>query len=424
MRNSMAFKFIETSFDVGSDGHFGGFGGAYVPEVLRQPLIELETAYRAAQQDPGFLAQVNDLFNNFVGRPTPLHFCKNLTESQGGANIYIKNEGLAHTGAHKINHCIGQAVLAERMGKKKIVAETGAGQHGLATATVAALFGFECIVYMGEVDYNRQRPNVFYMEQLGATVVPVTDGTRRLKDAAIAAMKHWTSNIHDTYFLLGSVIGPHPYPTIVKDFQTVVGLEVEQQFKALTGKDAPDYCVACVGGGSNALGLFNPFLDNEDVRLIGVEAGGHGVDVKGGHASKISGQATIGVVEGYKSLFLQDKNGQISDTHSISAGVDYSGIGPQHAQLHQEGRVEYVAVTDDEALVGLTTLAKNEGVIAALESSHAIAYAMRLARDTPKGQNIVVNVSGRGDKDIFITANKLSPKKWSAYLQSQINETY
>ncbi|WP_350333152.1 tryptophan synthase subunit beta [Coralliovum pocilloporae] len=417
----MTFEFIETAYDVDDKGHFGEFGGAYVPEVLRQPLLDLEAEYRQAQADPAFVERVRDLFQNFVGRPTPFHHCRNLSADVGGAQIYIKNEGLTHTGAHKINHCIGQAVLAERMGKRKIVAETGAGQHGLATATISALFGFECVVYMGEVDYDRQRPNVFYMEQLGTKVVPVRDGTRRLKDAAIAAMKHWTTHITDTYFLLGSVIGPHPYPTIIKDFQTVVGLEAQSQFRARTGKDKPDYCIACVGGGSNALGLFNPFLDDADVKLVGVEAGGRGVAIRGDHASKISGKATVGVVEGYKSLFLQNDFGQISNTHSISAGVDYSGIGPQHAYLHQKGRVDYVAIEDDEALAALQALARTEGIIPALESAHAVAQAMKLAKTLDKDKTIIVNLSGRGDKDLFITAKKLTPTKWDAYLKSQID---
>ncbi|MGH0004774.1 tryptophan synthase subunit beta [Pseudovibrio ascidiaceicola] len=415
----MDFKFIETSFDVDDNGHFGDFGGAYVPEVLRQPLLDLEQAYALAKQDEDFVQRIRDLFSTFVGRPTPLRHCKRLSEEMGGAQIYVKNEGLAHTGAHKINHCIGQIVLAERMGKKKIVAETGAGQHGLATATVCALFGFECYVYMGEIDYDRQRPNVFFMEQLGATVIPVKEGTRRLKDAAIAAMKHWTTNIHDTYFLLGSVIGPHPYPTIVKDFQSVVGLEVQEQFRLLTGREDPDYCVACVGGGSNALGLFNPFLDNQKVNLVGVEPGGRGTDIRGSHASKIEGQGSVGVVEGYKSLFLQDEFGQISPTHSISAGVDYSGIGPQHAYLHQKKRVTYVPIEDEEALSAFRTLARLEGLVPALESAHAVAYAMKLAKALDTDKNIVVNLSGRGDKDLFITAKMLSEKAWNGYLKSQ-----
>lgn len=417
----MEFRFLETSFDVDTNGHFGEFGGAYVPEVLRTPLEELAEAYTQAKNDTAFVARVRKLFKTFVGRPTPLKHCERLSEEVGGAQIYVKNEGLAHTGAHKINHCVGQILLAERMGKKKIVAETGAGQHGLATASVCALFGFECVVYMGEIDYNRQRPNVFFMEQMGAEVIPVRDGTRRLKDAAIAAMKHWTTNIHDTYFLLGSVIGPHPYPSIVKDFQSVVGLEVRSQFRDLTGRDTPDYCIACVGGGSNALGLFNPFLDETSVKLIGVEPGGVGTDVVGGHASKISGNATVGVVEGYKSLFLQDDEGQISPTQSISAGIDYSGIGPQHAALHRTGRVEYVPISNQEAIDAFNALARKEGLIAALESAHAVAHAMKLAADLPKDRTIVVNLSGRGDKDLFITAKTLAPETWSKYLSDQLD---
>lgn len=418
----MTFKFIKTSYDADEKGYFGEFGGSYVPEVLHSPLAELAKAYGEAKEDPEFAKQIQEEFVNYVGRPTPLYHCKNLSKEYKGAQIYVKNEGLAHTGAHKINHCIGQVLLAKRMGKKKIVAETGAGQHGVATATVAAKFGFPCIVYMGEVDYNRQRPNVYIMERLGAEVIPVKDGTKRLKDAATAAMKHWIAHSDDTYFLLGSVIGPHPFPTIVKDFQTIVGLEVKEQLEARVGKSNPDYCIACVGGGSNAMGLFNPYLDEKDVRLVGVEAGGTDVTKVGTHASKVAGKARVGFVEGFKSLFLQDSAGQLQKTHSISAGIDYTGIGPQHAHLHKSGRVEYVSASDEEALESLTILAQHEGIIPALESAHALAHALKLAPTLATDKVIVVNLSGRGDKDLFITAKHFDEKKWKDYLKSQLDE--
>jgi tryptophan synthase beta chain len=419
----MKFSFISTKFDADNRGYFGAFGGRYVPEVLERPLCELTLAYEAAKADPTFVEEVRSLFGNYVGRPTPLYRCKNILEGASGAEIYLKNEGLAHTGAHKINHCVGQILLAKRMGKRKIVAETGAGQHGVATAAVAAKFGFPCTIYMGAIDYDRQRPNVFMMERLGATVVPVHDGTKRLKDAATAAMKHWIAHADDTYFLLGSVIGPHPYPTIVKDFQSVVGLEVQTQLNELTGTSDPDYCIACVGGGSNAIGLFNPYLDHPSVQLIGVEAGGEDVLVPGKHASKITGGARVGFIEGFKSLFLQDDAGQVAPTTSISAGIDYSGIGPQHAYLHAVGRVTYVSVSDEEALAGFAQLARTEGIICALESAHAVAYACKLAPTLPTTARIVVNLSGRGDKDLFITAPHFDADAWSEYLRLQLNNS-
>lgn len=417
----MEFQFIKTAYDADDKGFFGEFGGQYVPEVLHEPLKELEEAYAAAKADPAFAKEIQDIFNTYVGRPTPLYHCAQLSKQVGGAQIYVKNEGLTHTGAHKINHCVGQILLARRMGKKNIVAETGAGQHGLATAAVAAKFGFSCMVYMGEVDYNRQRPNVYLMERLGATVIPVTDGSKRLKDAATAAMKHWIAHSADTYFLLGSVIGPHPYPTIVKDFQTIVGLETREQLQTLTGNGDPDYCIACVGGGSNAMGLFNPYLDTKSVQLIGVEAGGIDVTKEGQHASKIAGKAKLGFVEGFKSLFLQNEDGQIQKTHCITAGIDYSGIGPQHAHLHQAGRVEYVAISDQEALDAYSLLARTEGIISALESAHGVAQAIKLAPTLSEDKVIVVNLSGRGDKDLFITAPHFNQEAWADYLQSQID---
>lgn len=394
-------------------GHFGQFGGRYVPEMLIPALEELEKTYQTARKDKVFQKEFRYLLKNFAGRPTPLTFAKNLTQKLGGAKIYLKNEGLNHTGAHKITHCIGQALLAKRMGKKRLIAETGAGQHGLATATVAAKLGFSCTVYMGEVDIARQRPNVFLMEQLGANVIPVTFGNKTLKDAVNAAIKDWIENVKDTYYVLGSVVGPHPYPTINRDFQSIVGREVKKQLREL-----PDYVIACVGGGSNAMGVFNAFLKDKEVNLIGVEAGGKGKDI-GEHASRFNG-GSIGVVEGYKSYFLHDSDGQIQKTHSIAAGLDYAGIGPQHAYLHDIGRVQYASVTDKEVLEAFQTLAKTEGIIPALESAHAVAYAIKLAPKLTKSEIIVINLSGRGDKDLFIIAKAKKDKDFLAFLKEYI----
>lgn len=399
--------FFKTKYDADASGHFNGFGGRYIPEVLIPELERLTNEYEKAKKDSKFKKELLDLYKNYLGRPTPLYFAENLTEQLKGAKIYLKNEGLLHTGAHKMNHCVGQALLAKRMGKKRLVAETGAGQHGLATATVAAKFGMKCTIYMGEKDVARQRPNVFFIEQLGAEVIPVSEGSKTLKDAVNAAIKDWITNVKDTHFLLGTVVGPHPYPSMNRDFQSIIGLEVKEQLKK-----NPDYLIACIGGGSNAIGLFNAFLDDKQVKMIGVEAAG---------AARLQGQGKPGVVEGYKSYFLQDKEGNIQDTHSISAGLDYAGIGPEHSFLHEIKRIKYVSATDEETLKAYQLLAKTEGIFAALESSHAVAAAIKLAPTLSKNKIIVVNISGRGDKDIFITAKKLDNKKWKQYLQSQSN---
>jgi tryptophan synthase beta chain len=409
--------FIKTKFDADAQGHFGELGGRYVPENLMPALIELERAYDTAKKDPTFLEELMDLYQNYSGRPTPLYYAKNLSEHFGGAQIYIKNEGMNLTGAHKMNHCLGQALLAKRMSKKRLIAETGAGQHGLATATVAAKFGFECVVYMGEVDYERQRPNVFWMEQLGAKVVPVTHGTKRLKDAVTAAIQDWITNVDNSYYLLGSALGPHPYPSMMRDFQNIVGLEVREQLHAQIGRELPDYVVACVGGGSNAIGIFNTFLEEPSVQLIGVEAGGRGIGTIGDHATRLAHDPHLGVVEGYKSYFLQNEDGQIQNTHSISAGLDYAGIGPEHGLLYQQGRVQYVSATDKEVLAAFQLLAKKEGLFPALESAHAIAHVVKLASTLPKEKIIVVNMSGRGDKDLFILGEHFGGQSWNDYLK-------
>jgi tryptophan synthase beta chain len=396
-----------------NSGYFDEFGGCYVPEMLIPALEALEKAYLKAKGDPQFQKEFHHLLNTFSGRPTPLIYAKNLTEKLGGAQIYLKNEGANLTGAHKITHCIGQILLAKRMGKTRVIAETGAGQHGVATATVAAKFGLECIVYMGAVDMARQRPNVFIMERLGARVIGVESGSRTLKDAVNAAIKDWMTHSESTHYLLGSALGPHPYPTMVHDFQSVVSEEILQQL----GKD-PDYVLACVGGGSNAIGAFAHFLDKPNVKLIGVEAGGAG-DKAGEHARRFAGGST-GVFEGYKSRFLQNDEGQIQPTHSIAAGLDYPGIGPELAMLQKTGRVSFTYARDHEALAALDMLAKTEGVIPALESSHAVAEAIRLAPTLSREEVIVVNVSGRGDKDIFILADAIGDKAFYKFLQSEV----
>ena len=411
--------FSKTKYDADYAGHFGIFGGRYVPEMLIPALEELEIEYRKAKKDPKFLKDLMGLYKNYSGRPTPLYFAANLTKKLGGAKIYIKNEGLNHTGAHKINHCLGQALLARRMNKKRLIAETGAGQHGLATATVAAKFGFECTVYMGAVDVARQRPNVFFMEQLGAKVIPVHHGTKRLKDAVTTALQDYITNVDDSYYLLGSALGPHPYPTMVRDFQNIVGLEVRAQLRDQEGR-LPDYLVACVGGGSNAIGLFNAFLEDKKVKMIGVEAGGKFGGKNAQNAIRLKGRGKIGVVEGYKSYFIQNKDGQIEQTHSISAGLDYAGIGPQHALLFKKGRVGYESATDKQVISAFSLLAKLEGIFPALESAHAVAYAVKLAPRLDKNKIIVVNLSGRGDKDIFILTKNLKDKSFKEYLKQQI----
>jgi tryptophan synthase beta chain len=379
-------------------GHFGPYGGRYVPEVLMAPIEELEAAYLAARQDPAFQAELADLLRNYAGRPTPLYFAKRLTRELGGARIWLKREDLLHTGAHKINNCLGQALLARRMGKRRIIAETGAGQHGVATATVCALLGFDCVVYMGEEDMRRQRLNVFRMRMLGAQVVPVTSGSRTLKDAISEAMRDWVTNVSDTHYLLGSVLGAHPYPMMVRDFHKIIGEEARRQILEAEGR-LPDTILACVGGGSNAIGIFHAFLADSAVALVGVEAGGRGNAI-GEHAARYRGGAP-GVLQGAYSVVLQDEDGQIALTHSVSAGLDYAMIGPEHAWLHDRRRAEYTAISDADALAAARLLSRTEGIIPALESAHAVAEAVRRAPMAP-GAVFIINVSGRGDKDIDI----------------------
>ncbi len=399
--------------------HFGKYGGRYVPEMLIPALEELEKGYAVAKKDPQFRHDFLDLLRNFAGRPTPLVFAKNLTEVLGGAQIYLKNEGLNHTGAHKITHCIGQALVAKRLGKKRLIAETGAGQHGVATATVAAKLGFSCTIYMGEVDMARQRPNVFLMEQLGATVVPVSFGSKTLKDAINAAIKDWIENVSDTHYLLGSVLGPHPFPTMNRDFQSIVGKEIRKQLKQAKNS-LPDYVIACVGGGSNAMGAFADFIKEPTVKLVGVEAGGRGKKI-GEHAIRFP-SGSVGVVEGFKSYFLQDSDGQLQKTHSISAGLDYPGIGPELSYLHDTKRIEFTSSTDEEALNAVQMLAKTEGIIPALESAHAVAYALKLAPTLGKDEIIVVNLSGRGDKDIFILTKAFKDENFYQFMKERVEE--
>lgn len=385
------------NFEPDENGYWGEYGGRFVPETLVAPLDELTTAYFSYREEPGFRAQFEELLRNFSGRPTPLFYAKRLTEKLGGAKIYLKREDLNHTGAHKINNCIGQILLAQRMGKKRIIAETGAGQHGVATATVCALFGLECVIYMGTEDMRRQELNVFRMRLLGAEVRGVDSGSRTLKDAINEALRDWVTNVATTYYLLGSALGPHPYPLMVRDFQSVIGREARAQILETEGR-LPDYLVACVGGGSNAIGLFHEFLDDENVKMIGVEAGGTGNGL-GQHAARFI-SASIGVLQGTKSYLLQDADGQIAPTHSVSAGLDYASIGPEHAFLHDSGRVEYASASDYEALTAFRMLSETEGIIPALESSHAIAYLNTLAGKTKRGDIIIANLSGRGDKDV------------------------
>jgi tryptophan synthase beta chain len=379
-------------------GHFGEFGGRYVPETLMGPLEEIEKAYHEARQDPGFQAELKDLLENYAGRPTPLYYARRLSESLGGAKIYLKREDLLHTGAHKINNCLGQALLARRMGKRRIIAETGAGQHGVATATVCALFGLDCVVYMGEEDMRRQRLNVFRMRMLGARVVGVASGSRTLKDAISEAMRDWVTNVSNTYYLLGSALGAHPYPLIVRDFHRCIGDEARRQLLDTEGR-LPDTVYACVGGGSNAIGMFYAFVPDHSVKLVGVEAGGKGRAL-GEHAARFSGGAP-GVLHGAYSYLLQDDDGQVSLTHSVSAGLDYALVGPEHAWLHKQGRAEYTSATDEEALEAARTLARTEGIIPALESAHAAAETLKRAPKA-KGELHLVNLSGRGDKDVEI----------------------
>ena len=384
-----------------SRGHFGPYGGLYVAETLMPLLLEVDKAYEAAKADPEFKKQFDYYCKHYIGRPSPLYFAQRLTEHCGGAKIYLKRDELNHTGAHKVNNCIGQILLARRMGKTRIIAETGAGQHGVATATVCARFGLPCVIYMGEVDIERQKPNVFRMKLLGAEVRPVTAGTATLKDAMNEALRDWVANVEDTYYLIGTVAGPHPYPAMVRDFQNVIGEEVRKQMRQAEGR-LPDTLVACVGGGSNAMGLFHPFLDEPNVKMIGVEAAGLGIP-SGKHAASLNG-GTPGVLHGNRTYLLQTDDGQIIDAHSISAGLDYPGIGPEHAYLFDNKRVDYVAISDDEAVEAFHLLTRLEGIIPALESAHAIAQVAKIAGKLAKDHLIVVNLSGRGDKDINTVA--------------------
>lgn len=385
-------------------GHFGDFGGRYVAETLMPLILDLEREYRAAKADPAFQAEFDELLEHYVGRPSPLYFAPRLTEALGGAQIWLKREELNHTGAHKINNCIGQILLAIRMGKTRIIAETGAGQHGVATATVCARFGIPCVIYMGAKDVERQQPNVFRMKLLGAEVIPVTSGAKTLKDAMNEALRDWVANVHDTFYIIGTAAGPHPYPELVRDFQSVIGTEARAQMLARTGR-LPDLLIAAVGGGSNAIGLFHPFLDDANVAMIGVEAAGHGI-ASGQHAASLTGGAP-GVLHGNKTYLLQDDDGQITEAHSISAGLDYPGIGPEHSWLHEIGRVRYLPITDNEALEAFQLCCRTEGIIPALESAHALAALPKVAKDYAKDAMILVNVSGRGDKDIFTVAEAL-----------------
>ena len=386
-------------------GHFGRFGGRFVPETLMSPLIELEKAYEAARRDPQFRRRLHELLKTYAGRPTPLYFAERLTRYCGGARIYLKREDLCHTGAHKINNVLGQALLAARMGKPRIIAETGAGQHGVAAATAAALLGLRCEVYMGSVDVERQALNAFRMKLLGATLIPVESGSRTLKDAVNEALRDWVTNVRTTYYLLGSAMGPHPYPMIVRDFQRVIGEEARAQSKKVTGR-LPDLVVACVGGGSNAIGLFWAFIKDARVRIVGVEAGGHGIG-SGKHGASL-GAGAVGVLHGSMSYVLQNDDGQIAEAHSISAGLDYPGVGPEHSYYKERGRFQYASVTDEDALDGFQSLARLEGIMPALESAHAVAYAMRAAATMKTKQTVVVGLSGRGDKDVHTISQALT----------------
>ena len=387
-----------------SSGHFGPYGGSFVSETLTHAIDELRAAYARYQHDPQFIAEFQRELAHYVGRPSPVYHAERMSREIGGAQIYLKREDLNHTGAHKINNVIGQAMLARRMGKPRIIAETGAGQHGVATATICARYGLQCVVYMGAEDVKRQSPNVYRMNLLGATVVPVHSGSRTLKDALNEAMRDWVANVDDTFYIIGTVAGPHPYPMMVRDFQSVIGTECLAQMPELLGQDRqPDVVVACVGGGSNAMGIFYPYIPHEQVKLIGVEAAGLGLD-SGKHSASLE-RGSPGVLHGNRTYILQDENGQVTETHSISAGLDYPGVGPEHAWLQETGRAQYVGITDDEALAAFHHLCRTEGIIPALESSHAVAYAMKLAGTMAPEQSILVNLSGRGDKDIGTVAD-------------------
>ncbi|MCU0733309.1 MAG: tryptophan synthase subunit beta [Hyphomonas sp.] len=387
-----------------ANGRFGEFGGRYVAETLMPLVLELEAEYRKAKQDPAFAAEMQDLWTHYVGRPSPLYFAERLTGHFGGAKIYFKRDELNHTGAHKINNCLGQVLLARRMGKKRIIAETGAGQHGVATATICARFGLECVVFMGETDVDRQKPNVFRMRLLGAKIVPVSSGTGTLKDAMNEALRDWVTNVETTFYCIGTAAGPHPYPEIVRDFQSVIGKEARAQILEREGR-LPDAVMACIGGGSNAIGLFHPFLEDESVRLIGVEAAGHGI-ATGQHAAALNG-GRPGILHGNRTYLLQTDDGQIIDAHSISAGLDYPGIGPEHAFLRDMGRAEYLSCTDDEALAAFQLCTRLEGIIPALEPAHALARVGEVANDLGKDGLMILNMCGRGDKDVFSVAKAL-----------------
>lgn len=380
-----------------NNGYFGEFGGCFVPEELQKVLKEVEENFFKFIDDPNFLEELAYYQKQYIGRENPLYFAERLTENAGGAKIYLKREDLNHTGAHKINNTVGQVLLAKRMGKKRIIAETGAGQHGVATATVCALFGIDCTIYMGEIDTKRQELNVFRMELLGAKVVPVTTGTKTLKDAVDAALIDFVQNADSTFYLLGSAVGPHPYPIMVREFQSIIGIEARKQILEAENR-LPDYVVACVGGGSNAIGLFHPFVEDKEVKIVGVEPAGKGLDTEE-HAASIS-KGSVGVIHGFKCYTLQDENGEPLPVHSIAAGLDYPGVGPEHSHYHASGRAEYVSITDQEALDAFFTLSKTEGIIPAIESSHAVAYAIKLAKNLAKDKIIIVNLSGRGDKDV------------------------
>ena len=403
----MATRLLDPAALPDARGHFGRFGGRFVPETLMAPLIELEHAYKVARADARFRRRLAELLRHYAGRPTPLYFAERLTEHCGGARIYLKREDLCHTGAHKINNVLGQALLAQRMGKKRVIAETGAGQHGVASATASALLGLECEVYMGSVDVERQALNVFRMRLLGARVIPVESGSKTLKDAVNEALRDWVTNVRTTYYLLGSVMGPHPYPMMVRDFHRVIGEEARVQVRKQAGR-LPDLLVACVGGGSNAIGLFWPFIKDRAVRVVGVEPGGHGLS-SGKHGASITSGA-VGVLHGSMSYLLQNDDGQVTEAHSISAGLDYPGVGPEHAYYKDAGRFEYDAITDAEALEAFQALARLEGLMPALESAHAVAYAMKAARRMKKSQVIVVGLSGRGDKDVHTVGQALTGK--------------
>jgi len=402
-------------------GYFGQWGGAFIPEVLHATFADLNAAYEAARADAAFWQEYVELMANYSCRPTPLTFAENLSDHLGGARIYIKREDLNHTGAHKANNVMGQGLLVRRMGKKRVIAETGAGQHGVATATMAARFGFECTIYMGEEDVARQRPNVFWMEKLGATVVPVTDGSRTLKDAINESFRDWVTRMDDTHYVLGTVCGPHPFPEMVAWFQSIIGLEARKQIVAQHGR-MPDRVYACVGGGSNAMGIFQGFLDEPGVELIGVEAGGKGLDTDQ-HASRMAGDRSApGVAQGYKTMFLQDTDGQMLDTHSIAAGLDYVGISPILSDLGEQGRVRFEAATDDEVLEALTMAMRTEGLIPALESSHAFVQAIKEAPAMDRDQAIIINMSGRGDKDIFTIAHAFADPSWKEFIVNRAAE--